>query len=216
VVGVLVDFFEPGLVQMRMRVLSPVMVGMGVFVLDVLVLVIGVRMRVLDTAVLVVVRMRILVGVLFGHLRSSPFLETFCLIRRFDYPQPVVTTVMPGNFRPGVLGVVNGVDDELPNMVVLQAVEDRGAFATGLHQSRHPQLGQVLGHRRRRFAHMLREFVDRHLAVGQRPQHLHAGGVGEHSEHLDDQADLIVGQPNLFITCMHTQILRHTRQTRNN
>jgi hypothetical protein len=75
VVGVLVDFFEPGLVQMRMRVLSPVMVGMGVFVLDVLVLVIGVRMRVLDTAVLVVVRMRILVGVLFGHLRSSPFLR---------------------------------------------------------------------------------------------------------------------------------------------
>jgi hypothetical protein len=68
VVGVLVNLFEPGLVQMRMGVLGPVMVGMGVFVLDVLVVVIGVRMRVLDAVVLVVVRMRALVGVLFSHL----------------------------------------------------------------------------------------------------------------------------------------------------
>jgi hypothetical protein len=68
VVGVLVNLLEPGLVQMRMGVLGPVMVGMGVLVLDVLVLVIGVWMRVLDAAVLVLVRMRVLVGVLFGHL----------------------------------------------------------------------------------------------------------------------------------------------------
>jgi hypothetical protein len=68
VVGVLVNLLQPGLVQMRMSVLGPVMVGMGVLVLDVLVLVIGVRMRVLDAAVLVLVRMRALVGVLFGHL----------------------------------------------------------------------------------------------------------------------------------------------------
>ena len=66
--GVLVNLLEPGLVRMRMGVLGPVMVGMGVLVLDVLVLVIGVRMRVLDAAVLVLVRMRVLVGVLFGHL----------------------------------------------------------------------------------------------------------------------------------------------------
>jgi hypothetical protein len=63
---------------------------------------------------------------------------------------------------------------------------------------------------------MLGEFVDRHLTVGQRPQHLHAGGVCKHPEDLDDQADLIIGQPSLFITCMHTQILRHCRQSRNN
>jgi hypothetical protein len=67
-VGVLVNLLEPGLVHMRMGVLAPVMVGMGVLVLDVLVLVIGVRMRVLDAAVLVLVGMRVLVGVLFGHL----------------------------------------------------------------------------------------------------------------------------------------------------
>jgi hypothetical protein len=68
VVGVLVNLLEPGLVQMRMGVLGSVMVGMGVLVLDVLMLVIGVRMRVFDAAVLVLVRMRALVGVLFGHL----------------------------------------------------------------------------------------------------------------------------------------------------
>jgi hypothetical protein len=76
VVGVLVNLLEPGLVHMRMGVLAPVMVGMGVLVLDVIVLVIGVRMRVLDAAVLVLVRMRVLVGVLFGHLRSSPFVKS--------------------------------------------------------------------------------------------------------------------------------------------
>jgi hypothetical protein len=68
VVGVLVNLLEPGLVQMRMGVLGPVVVGMGVLVLDVLVLVICVRMRVLDATVLVLVRMRALVGVPFGHL----------------------------------------------------------------------------------------------------------------------------------------------------
>src|SRR5277367_921004 len=47
VVGVLVNLLQPGLVQMRMGVLGPVTVGMGVLVL---------------------VRMRALVGVLFGHL----------------------------------------------------------------------------------------------------------------------------------------------------
>src|SRR5271167_3654736 len=68
VMGVLVSLLEAGLVQMRMGVLGPVMVGMGVLVLDVPMLMIGVRMRVLDAAVLVLVRMRALAGVLFGHL----------------------------------------------------------------------------------------------------------------------------------------------------
>ena len=33
---------------------------------------------------------------------------------------------------------------------------------------------------------------------------------------IDDQADLIIGQPDPFIICMHTQILRHGCQSRNN
>jgi len=42
---------------------------------------------------------------------------------------------------------------------------------------------------------------------GKSPQHLDAGGVGEHPEHLDDQWGLIGGQPRpeLPIICIHAQ-----------
>jgi hypothetical protein len=229
---VVVSFLKAGLVHVPVGVLGSVVVGVGVLVLDVLVLVLGVRVRVSDTAMLVLVRMRPFMGVLFGHLRSSPLCETPCVVwlLRFgrlagqlsvsrwlwgtaarglsvDYPQPVIDAVMPRNPRTGVLGVEDGVDDELSNVVVLQAVEDRRPLPTGSHQSSHPQLGEVLRHRRCGFAHMFGEFVDRHLAVGERPQHLHAGGVSQHPEHLDDQADLIVRQPDILTICMHTQII---------
>jgi hypothetical protein len=124
-----------------------------------------------------------------------------------DYPQPVIDAVMPRDPWTGVLGVVDGVHDELSNVIVLQAVEDRRPLPAGSHQACHPQLGEVLRNRWCWFSHMFGEFVDRHLAVGERPQHLHAGGVGQHPEHLDDQADLIVRQPDILITCMHTQII---------
>jgi hypothetical protein len=59
-------------------VLGSVVVGVGVLVLDVLVLVFGVRMRVSDPAVLVFVRVRAFMGVLFRHFPSSPLCETQC------------------------------------------------------------------------------------------------------------------------------------------
>ena len=40
--------------------------------------------------------------------------------------------------------------DQLPDVVVVQAVEDGGALAAGADQPRHPQLRQVLRHRRGR------------------------------------------------------------------
>ena len=39
---------------------------------------------------------------------------------------------------------------------------------------------------------MLGEFVDRHFLVRQRPQNLHAGGVGEHPENFNHETDLVV------------------------
>jgi hypothetical protein len=54
-VDVLVSFLEPGLVHVRMGVLGPVVVGVGVHMLDVLVVVFGVRVRVRDLAVVVLV-----------------------------------------------------------------------------------------------------------------------------------------------------------------
>src|ERR1700761_7172218 len=145
-VDVLVSFLESGLVDVGVRVLGAVIVHVGVHVLDMLVFVIGVWVRVCDVAVVMLVRMRALVGVLFGHRRSSPCSQYCWLTSLLDCSQPVVTAVMPGHSGAGVFGVVNRVDDELPNVAVLQAVEDRGALATGLHQSCHSQLGQVLGH----------------------------------------------------------------------
>jgi hypothetical protein len=76
-VDVLVSLLQPGLVHVRMGVLGPVTVGVGVHVLDVLVFVLGVWVRVRDLAVLVLMLVRVLVGVLFGHLRSSPFAKMF-------------------------------------------------------------------------------------------------------------------------------------------
>ena len=65
--------------------------------------------------------------------------------------QIVGVAVMPWHAGAGVFGVEHRVGDQLPDVVVLQAVEDRGALAAGADQPRHPQLRQVLRHRRRRF-----------------------------------------------------------------
>jgi hypothetical protein len=52
-------------------------VGVGVLVLDMLVFVRGVRVGVSDPAVLMLVRVRHIVGVLFGH-SESPLREICC------------------------------------------------------------------------------------------------------------------------------------------
>jgi hypothetical protein len=63
----------------------------------------------------------------------------------------------------------------------------------------------VLRDGRRRLADELGELGDRQLPAHQRPQHLHAGGVGQHPEHLDDQAHLIVVDTAMIRTiCIHT------------
>ena len=117
--------------------------------------------------------------------------------------------VVGGDGRAGVFGVVDAVDDQLPDVVVLQLVEDLGAFPSGPDQPGHPQLRQMLGHRRARLADRFGQLVDRLLAVDQRPQDLDAGAVGEHPEHLDRQRDLILRQPagRWLTICIHKQIV---------
>jgi hypothetical protein len=75
VVSVRVSFLETGLVHVCVGVLGPVIMSMGVLMLDVLMVVIGVRVSVRDLAMVVLVRMRVLVSVLCGHIRSSPLLR---------------------------------------------------------------------------------------------------------------------------------------------
>ena len=117
--------------------------------------------------------------------------------------------VMAGHARAGVFGVEHCVGDQLPDVVVVQAVEDRRALAAGADQPRHPQLRQMLRHRRGGFPDVGGQVVDRHLTAHQRPQHLDAGGIGQHPEHLDHQIHLIIGQPTTALTniCIHTQII---------
>jgi hypothetical protein len=66
-VGVVVSVLEVGLVHVLMRVLDPALVGVGVLVRDVVVLMRGVRVCVSHIAMVVFVRMRLVMGVLFGH-----------------------------------------------------------------------------------------------------------------------------------------------------
>ena len=105
----------------------------------------------------------------------------------------------------GVLGVVHRVDDELADVVVLEPVEH-------CVPSRRVRTSRAI----RSFARCcdtdgaglptrVGEFVDRQLAVDQRPQQLHPGGVGEHPEHLDDQADLVVRR-----ACAHRPAYLHS------
>jgi len=122
---------------------------------------------------------------------------------------------MTWNPGTGVLGVEDSIDYELADVVVLQAVEDGGSVPAGAHETRHAQLCEVLGNRWRRLAHVLGKFVDRHLAMRQRPEHLHAGGVGQHPENLDDETGLVVGQPTFATICMHTQIIVNDRRAGN-
>jgi hypothetical protein len=75
---VVVSFLEAGLVHVLVGVLGAVVVSVGVLVLDVLVFVGAVCVCVRDTAMLMLVCMRPLVSVLFGHPRSSPLCGTLC------------------------------------------------------------------------------------------------------------------------------------------
>lgn len=65
--GVSVNVFQAGLMHMLMGVFGPVGVSVGVFVLDVVMLMRGVCMRVGHAAVLVFVGVCRVVGVLFAH-----------------------------------------------------------------------------------------------------------------------------------------------------
>jgi hypothetical protein len=75
---VVVNFLEAGLMHVLMVVLGPVVVSVAVLVLHVLVFMRGVRMCVSEPAMLVFVRMRSFMGVLFSH-SDHLLCETHCV-----------------------------------------------------------------------------------------------------------------------------------------
>ncbi|BBZ50939.1 hypothetical protein MHEI_26560 [Mycobacterium heidelbergense] len=81
-VGVVVPVFQIGLVHVLMGVFGSVVVGVGVFMRQMVVLVRGVRVRVSHVGMVVFVRMWPVVGVLFGH--GFPFRrEILCVTSLF-------------------------------------------------------------------------------------------------------------------------------------
>ena len=59
-----------------------------------------------------------------------------------------------------MVGMEQGLLDELTDVSVLGFVEDPGALPPSLDEAGEPELGQVLGHRRRLATDVIGEFVD--------------------------------------------------------
>lgn len=80
----------------------------------------------------------------------------------------------------------------------------------GPHQSGHPHLARCWDTDGAGLPTASASSGDGVLAVDQYLEQLHAGGVGEHAEHLDDQPRVIVGESPIHLTiCVHMQIIAH-------
>jgi hypothetical protein len=108
--------------------------------------------------------------------------------------------------RSLVLGVMDAVNDELPDVIILQPVEDGGSVPARLGDSGHSQFRQVLRHRCRPLLQHLGQFSNGALGIEQGPDDADAGRVGQHPEQLDCEINL-VGQRLSMHICIHMQIL---------
>ena len=109
----------------------------------------------------------------------------------------------------GMLGLMDRVSHELPGVAVVQAVEDLSPFLAGGDQPCQPHLGQVLGHRCRRFSGNPGERVHGKLAVAEGQDQTHPGGIGEHGEDFHRQLNVLAVRCQLtsLRICIHTQIM---------
>lgn len=96
-----------------------------------------------------------------------------------------VGVVVAGCSVKGVLGLENGIGDELADMLVREAVVHAGSGLPRGDNTPEAQLGQMLGHRCLGFVDQVRQLVDGQLAVAQCKNDADPGGVGEHRKHLD-------------------------------
>ena len=115
---------------------------------------------------------------------------------------------MARNLGAGMLGVVHAVADQPSHMLILKSVEHLRPLLAGPHQPGHPQLGQVLGHRRPWLTDPSSQLIDRQFLIDQRPQQAHPGCVRQHPEHLNSELGLLDWQViQSAIICMHMQII---------
>lgn len=81
-----------------------------------------------------------------------------------------------------VVGVVDGLLNEPEQMAVMQRVDDMPAVLASVHEPTEPEFSQVLADHRpgnKRFAY---EFSDRLRALGELPEKVQAGRLGQHPQ----------------------------------
>lgn len=108
----------------------------------------------------------------------------------------------------GMFRLENGIGNQLPRVLILQTIKHTSAFMPRGNHSGHPHLRQMLGYRRLRFTHSLRQLIDRHLSVTQRKDQTDPRCIREHSEHFHSQLDIVTVhvQPTGLI-CIHANIM---------
>jgi hypothetical protein len=94
-------------------------------------------------------------------------------------------TMMAGHTGSGMLGVEHGISHELLDVVIVEAVVDRGALTARADKTCHAELRQVLGDTRGWLVYVVRQVAHRHLLAYQCPEDLNAGGIRQHAEDLD-------------------------------
>jgi hypothetical protein len=80
-----------------------------------------------------------------------------------------------------------------PHVDIVGYIENPGPVTTGPHESGQPQLGQVLRHAGCLRPHQLGQFIDRVLAVKERPDDAQPGLVPQQLQHSDRRLKLFLG-----------------------
>jgi hypothetical protein len=106
-----------------------------------------------------------------------------------------------------VVGMMQGLFQELSGVDIMHRVEDEVAFAPLSDNAGQPQLREMLRHSGRLSANDLGETRDRLFALGERRQEAYPGGVAEHLERVGRHFDLLVRWEHDVKICVHTQLV---------
>jgi hypothetical protein len=117
--------------------------------------------------------------------------------------------VVAGSAAEGMLGLENGIGDQLRRVLVFQPIEHPLSILSGRHDAREAEFGEMLRYRCRTLVDDVCEVVHRQLAIAQRQDQPHSSRIRKHPKDFDGELDeLAVRFPatNLLIR-IHTQII---------
>jgi cation diffusion facilitator family transporter len=140
---------------------------------------------------------------------SNPLLRSACVVRG-RWLVDVRCGGVDGDVAIDVVGVEQRLRQQVQDVIVGRGVVHEGAFTAARDQTGQPQFRQVLADRGRCGAGEFRQAGDRGFPLQQRPEHLDAGGVGQHPERLDREVDLFVtGHVELRLRGVHDHAGHH-------